>query len=195
MKSTPLSRLFLAILASPRDPMLLSFPSTTIIIVRCTVRGSLRAHVWQVEASGNVRKAWCKRDKSKFEVHIRGSIAKIGNVPIFFGSESNVFEEGRSGSDSSNGGAMIGVINAIIYGRLREHGRRDFERVRADRFRRLTEPPLRRVHFARVLSWLSAAALEPFRCEIDAPLLRKRTRWEAHACVCIATIRRLLLNI
>lgn len=55
-----------------------------------------------------------------------GSIVEIGNVPIFVGSESCVFEKGRL----SDGGAMIGVINAIIYGRLRATPRPP--RLRAD---------------------------------------------------------------
>lgn len=55
-----------------------------------------------------------------------GSIVEIGNVPIFVGSESWLFEKGRL----SDGGAMIGVINAIIYGRLRATPRPP--RLRAD---------------------------------------------------------------
>lgn len=66
--------------------------------------------------------------------------------------KAGFFEKGRAILD---GGAMIGVINAIIYGRLRAHGRRDrrgFERLRADRIRRLTGQPCLRMNFARVLS-------------------------------------------
>lgn len=57
-----------------------------------------------------------------------GSIVEIGNVPIFVGSESWLFEKGRV--LPLDGGAMIGVINAIIYGRLRATPRPP--RLRAD---------------------------------------------------------------
>lgn len=45
-----------------------------------------------------------------------GSMSEIGNVPIFSGSESR-FREGPACARTTL--AMIGVINAIIYGRLR----------------------------------------------------------------------------
>lgn len=131
--------------------MLLSFPPTTIIIAGCTVSQIVtcpRPDRWR--RAGTSRKRDAKRDKSKFEVHTRGSIAEIGNVPIFVRSESWLFEKGRPLPD---GGAMIGVINAIIYGRLRARGRRrGYERVRADRTCRFSGRPRLRVNFARVLS-------------------------------------------
>lgn len=54
-----------------------------------------------------------------------GSMSEIGNVPIFSGSESR-FREGPACARTTL--AMIGVINAIIYGRLRA-------------LRRVFEPP------------------------------------------------------
>lgn len=69
-----------------------------------------------------MQRARTSRDKSNFEKRPRGaagSMSEIGNVPIFSGSESR-FREGPHDA------AMIGVINAIIYGRLRAL-RRAFE--------------------------------------------------------------------
>lgn len=70
-----------------------------------------------------------------------GSMSEIGNVPIFSGSESR-FREGPACARTTL--AMIGVINAIIYGRLRAL-RRVFEPPRvpdAARKRSRSEPSI-----------------------------------------------------
>lgn len=65
-----------------------------------------------------------------------GSMSEIGNVPIFSGSESR-FREGPACARTTL--AMIGVINAIIYGRLRAL-RRVFEPPRVPRCGEKTLP-------------------------------------------------------
>lgn len=113
-----------------RDLTFLSFPPTTIIIGRCTVHVDRYVAAFQTGGSeaGTSRERDANAINQSSKSTREGSIVEIGNVPIFVGSESWLFEKGRV--LPLDGGAMIGVINAIIYGRLRATPRPP--RLRAD---------------------------------------------------------------
>lgn len=158
-----------------------SHTHTSIIITGCDICG---LHAPQAGVRSAPRE-WCNAhltiNQTSRSGAASGSMSEIGNVPIFSRSESR-FREGLLAHDA----AMIGVINAIIYGRLRTL-RRTFELPRVpeatrkyfrSKHRSKTAKPSC-IRSARILSRLSAHPLVTARLGVAIAKARHGTAYNS----------------